>query len=101
MDSLYEVKGDTLTIFTPKEIDHYVASEIIEYSEVLMAKNNIKNMIIDFEETEFMDSSGIGIVIGRYKIITKLGGKLSLRKMKRNIERMFEISGVKKLLEGR
>ena len=99
MDTFYEIKGDTLTIFTPDEIDHHSASVIIEYSDIYIAKNNIKNMIFDFENTDFMDSSGIGIVIGRYKLISGLGGKIKLINMKRNVERMFEISGVKKLLE--
>ncbi len=101
METLYEIKDDTLTIFTPKEIDHHAASIIIEYSDVFMSRNNIRNMVFDFESTDFMDSSGIGVVIERYKIISKLGGKLVLRNMKKNVERMFEISGVKKMLEER
>ncbi|MBE5959331.1 MAG: STAS domain-containing protein [Lachnospiraceae bacterium] len=99
MTTQYEIKGDTLIIYAPHEIDHHSASVIIEYSDIYIAKNNIKNMTIDFENTAFMDSSGIGIVIGRYKIIKRFGGRLTLKNMNKNIERMFEISGVKKLLE--
>lgn len=99
MDTLYEIKGRTLIVYMPKELDHHVAESITENTDWFVTCHNIKNMIFDFKTTDFMDSSGIGVVMGRYKLIKKLGGRIVLKNLKANINRIFSISGVNKILE--
>ena len=55
-------------------------------------------MIFDFENVNFMDSSGIGMVIGRYKMASMFGGKTSMINVKPAIKKVFEMSGVSKII---
>jgi len=63
-----------------------------------MMKSTTKNMVLDFSKVTFMDSSGIGVIMGRYKNIRKLNGKMSLAGINDKIKRIFEMSGLLKLM---
>lgn len=56
-----------LVQFTTTELDHHVANYIRENVDDIIMRKNIKNIIFDFHNIKFMDSSGIGVIIGRYK----------------------------------
>ena len=60
----YQVQENCLTIFLPREVDHHHAEEIRKNADMVIEKNHIKYVIFDFERTEFMDSSGIGAIMG-------------------------------------
>lgn len=98
MDTLYEIRGTSLIIFTPKELDHHVAEMITEHTDLFITGNNINKVIFDFSNTEFMDSSGIGVVMGRYKMIRRLGGRVVLRNLNNTVNRIFSLSGIYKLI---
>ena len=72
----YEVQENCLTIFLPGELDHHNAEEIRKRSDYLIDQNHIRYVILDFTDTTFMDSSGIGVIMGRYKRIYMLGGEV-------------------------
>jgi stage II sporulation protein AA (anti-sigma F factor antagonist) len=59
----------------------------------------IKNIVFDFDEVNFMDSSGIGMVIGRYKQIQARGGKTLIIRARPQVDRILELSGIKKIIE--
>lgn len=99
LDTLYEIKGKTLIIYMPTELDHHNAELITEHTDWFVTSNNIMNMVFDFKNTQFMDSSGIGVVMGRYKLVKKLGGKITLKNISEAVNRIFSISGVYKILE--
>lgn len=61
--------------------------------------HNCINLIIDFNQVDFMDSSAIGMLIGRYKDITLLGGKILVTGIKGNLERIYTLSGLYKIIE--
>ena len=65
----YQVQENCLTIFLPHELDHHNAEEIRRESDHLIIRNHIRYIIFDFAETDFMDSSGIGMIMGRYRQI--------------------------------
>ena len=90
----YQVEENCLTIFLPKEVDHHQAEEIRKDADAMIERNHIKYVIFDFGETEFMDSSGIGMVMGRYKKIKALGGKAWIICNNPNATRILEMSGV-------
>ena len=56
-----------LCIKMPKELDHHGASDIRKLADELIIDDRVKNIVFDFEDTVFMDSSGIGLIIGRYR----------------------------------
>ena len=57
-----------------------------------------RKVLFDFNEVSFMDSAGIGMLLGRYKIIKMLGGQLELLNVNKQIEKIFEISGILKII---
>ena len=60
----YAIIENYLCIKMPKEVDHHGASGIRECADRLILDDKVKNIVFDFEDTTFMDSSGIGIIIG-------------------------------------
>ena len=69
MDELLEVKGNILIIYVPEELDHHCAEKIRIESDRILTKQNIRQIVFDFRRTVFMDSSGIGVIMGRYRNI--------------------------------
>ncbi|MDL2248955.1 anti-sigma factor antagonist, partial [Tyzzerella sp. OttesenSCG-928-J15] len=59
---------------------------------------NIKNVVFDFSKVTFMDSSGIGMIIGRYKLVEKKGGSAAICSMAPEIKKLFDISGLGKII---
>lgn len=98
METLYEIKGKTLVVYMPEDIDHHVAELITEHTDWFITSNNIINIVFDFKNTEFMDSSGIGVVMGRYKLMRKLGGKVTMQNINDTVNRIFTVSGVNKII---
>ena len=60
---------------------------------------NVENVVFDFEDTRFMDSSGIGIIMGRYRKISCFGGHVYAIHTDRQIQRIFRMSGLHKIVE--
>ena len=81
-----------------KELDHHVAREMrIEVDDILM-KKQVDYIIFDFEYVNFMDSSGIGVIIGRYKKIASQGGRVSVINMNSRLKKLFNLSGMNKII---
>lgn len=76
MSMEYQVQENCLTIFLPKEVDHHNAEEVKKSADAIIEKEHIKYVIFDFEQTDFMDSSGIGVIMGRYRMICLIGGEV-------------------------
>ena len=91
-------KGTTLVISIIGEVDHHSAEYIRSKIDAEMLKSITRNIIFDFSKVSFMDSSGIGIIIGRYKTIQKLGGKALIVNPNEQITKIFEMSGIFKLM---
>jgi stage II sporulation protein AA (anti-sigma F factor antagonist) len=95
----YAVVDNYLCIKMPCEVDHHGAAAIREGADRLILDDKVKNVVFDFENTEFMDSSGIGIIIGRYRKISCFGGKVYAINTNRRIERMLKASGMSSVVE--
>ena len=63
----YEIQGDSLIIYIKDELDHHAVTYLRETSDRLIEAGNVKNIVFDFKDVSFMDSSGIGLIMGRYK----------------------------------
>ena len=93
------IKEDKLLILKiMEEIDHYSCEKIKKRSDYEIQLHIPKKVIFDFENVNFMDSSGIGMIIGRYKLISMLSGKMSLVNVKPMIKKVFKMSGILKLI---
>ena len=95
----YEVQENCLTIFLPGELDHHNAEEIRKRSDYLIDKNHIRFVIFDFTDTTIMDSSGIGVIMGRYKRIYMLGGEVCAVHTSERMKKILTMSGVTRIMQ--
>ncbi len=98
MDTGYEVDGMTLTIRVPKELDHHLAEKVRREAEAIMEGRLIKHIIFDFKNTDFMDSSGIGVIIGRCRAMHLYGGKVDVCNVGERIQRILKVSGLEQIV---
>ena len=79
------------------EIDHHLAGELRETIDGACQRNNPKLLILDFGGVTFMDSSGIGLIMGRYRLMEELGGKLLVSQIPAALKRVMQLAGLEKL----
>lgn len=94
----YAIIENYLMIRMPEEIDHHRAVLISRTADDYIAHSKIVNIVFDFEDTKFMDSSGIGVIMGRYKKISCFGGKVFAINTSRRIRQLLAVSGMQKLI---
>ena len=80
------------------EIDHHNAKEIREKLDRFIIANQPKELAIDFADISFMDSSGVGLIMGSYKLISEWGGRLVVKNPRQYIKRVFKISGIERIV---
>jgi stage II sporulation protein AA (anti-sigma F factor antagonist) len=98
MDNNFLVKGTCMYVRLPEDLDCNNAVNIRNESDKIMENSNIRNIIFDFEKTNFMDSTGIGVIMGRYKSIKLVGGSVSAINVNESVERILTLSGVHRLI---
>ncbi len=99
MEEQFCVIDSCLMIKMPEEIDHYKSAYICENADKYILDKSVNHVVFDFESTRFMDSSGIGIIMGRYKKIALFGGKVFIVHADNQIKRILMISGMNKIVE--
>lgn len=92
-----ERKDETLTVFLSGEIDHHSAAEIRAEVDTQIDEFCPKRLVMDFSEVGFMDSSGIGLVMGRYKLMQLHGGEVEIKNPPTHIKKVMRLSGLDKL----
>ena len=85
-----------LTVAPQGELDHCMAERIRNTIDATVLKTDAKVVVFDLSEVGFMDSSGIGMMIGRYKFMKRRGGGVRVRGMRQPVERVFRMSGLGK-----
>lgn len=95
----FQVIDNCLMIRLPEEIDHHGAGIICENADRYLMREEVCNVVFDFENTRFMDSSGIGIIMGRYRKISCFGGRVYAIHADRQILRILHMSGLNKIVE--
>lgn len=95
---IYEAKGQVLVIHLPKELDHHNCRNLRYETDLLLSENYVTKIVFDFSRTAFMDSSGIGIILNRYKEMERSGGTVALYGADRQILRVLMIGGIAKLV---
>ncbi|MGL5615374.1 MAG: anti-sigma F factor antagonist [Sarcina sp.] len=95
----FDKKENSLIIKLIGELDHHSAEEVRVKIDDRIDRNNEKNIVFDFSSVTFMDSSGIGVIIGRYKKIKLREGKIAIASVNSRIKRVFELSGMFKIIK--
>ena len=98
MKSNYSKEKKELIIELTEEIDQHTSDSIRTKIDDEIEKYIPLNVVIDFNKINFMDSSGIGMILGRYKLIKMLGGNMQLINVNKITKRIFDMSGVSRLI---
>jgi stage II sporulation protein AA (anti-sigma F factor antagonist) len=93
-----EVKQDVLCIRLVGELDHHTAEQLRTKVTTILENNHIQHIILNLEELAFMDSSGLGVILGRYKYIRAKGGEMVVCSISPAVKRLFEMSGLFKII---
>lgn len=88
-----------LCIKMPTELDHHGAVGIRQTADELIMDDRVKNIVFDFEDTHFMDSSGIGLIIGRYRRISCFGGKVYGIHVNDRLKKLIKASGMTSIIQ--
>jgi len=92
------INGSALVARPDCEIDHHSAERLRGQIDAAFDNSSCRHIVFDFSKVGFMDSSGIGMIIGRYKNAEKRGGRLALAAMGDEMGRLFHISGLAKII---
>ena len=98
MKSIYEKENKRLTFEIHEEIDEYVVQNMRRRIDNEIERYMPKEVIFDFNKVSFMDSAGIGLIIGRYKLASMLGGKVEVTNLTVQVRKIFEMSGILKII---
>ncbi|BAC13797.1 anti-sigma F factor antagonist [Oceanobacillus iheyensis] len=98
LHSDFDVVGDVLIVRLSGELDHHETEALRDIWKDMIYNNPIKHVILNLEQVSFMDSSGLGVVLGRYKEVIQLGGEMMVCSVSPPIQRLFEMSGLFKIV---
>lgn len=98
MDLELKLIRNTLIVRISGEVDMLVAEELRTEIDNSLDNNQINNLVINLEKVTFIDSSGLGVIIGRYKKITSLRGKMFIVGARPSVEKILFFSGLNKLI---
>lgn len=90
---------DLLTARLGGEIDHHSAAVIRAQIDSVIQKQRPRLLELDFGAVTFMDSSGIGLVLGRYKLMSETGGRVRVTNLSKKAHRIMLMAGLQKLAE--
>ena len=94
----YIQKDKQLVIEITEDIDHHVAERIRRKIDEQITRYMPRKTIFDFSRVTFMDSAGIGMIIGRYKMMKLIGGSLEIVNVGNQTKRILEMSGIGKII---
>lgn len=95
----YELRENVMVIRLKADLDHHTAMAVRESADTLLARSHAKHILFDFTGVEFMDSSGIGVIMGRYRQVIFQGGRVGVMGVGPNVDRIFRMSGLYKIIE--
>ena len=96
-DYIYMVTGDRLVISMNAELDHHLADEMRDVIDTIIEERGVRHLIFDFSKISFMDSSGIGLIMGRWRLMQEQGGHLLVQGVPKSLRKVMKVSGLDKL----
>ena len=88
-----------LIVHLPEELDHHNCTGLKYETDLILSENYINRIVFDFSGTRFMDSSGIGVLLNRYKQIARSGGKVTIYGAGAQVLRILKMGGILKLMK--
>ena len=93
-----EKSGEHLIVYLSGEIDHCCAEKLRKEIEDRLRERSIRRLTLDFSRVSFMDSSGVGMLIGRYRTMNERGGSVFARGMQPAVRRLFHLAGLHRII---
>ncbi|KGP72175.1 anti-sigma F factor antagonist [Pontibacillus yanchengensis] len=94
----FETKQHVLLVRLAGELDHHEAENLRNEWQTIMARQELKHVVLNLESLSFMDSSGLGVILGRYKEVKQNGGEMVVCSISPAVQRLFEMSGLFKII---
>ena len=98
MNLRIELKSGVMTASLRGELDHHTAGALREEIDSTAQKVKPTLLRLDFSEVPFMDSSGIGVVLGRYRLLCLRGGSVALMHLTPQVRRIYDLSGMAQII---
>ena len=92
-------RGSVMIVKLSGELDHAAAPKLAKVLDGYIRDNDLKELRLDMKGLTLMDSSGIGVLMGRYKRMKSKGGSVSVCHMNKSIEKVMQLSGLFQILE--
>lgn len=90
--------GDSMIVRLDGELDHCCAQSVRRQLDGLIQQPATRSLILDFTHLSFMDSSGIGVLLGRYRLLRDKGGTMAVMHMNEHVARIFRMSGMDRVI---
>ncbi len=94
MGRVCTAKRNVIIVRLCGDLDHHVTEQIRNEIDETVANEKINNIAFDFKNVNFMDSSGIGLIMGRYKKIKPMGGEIFVCNLNCQMQRIFGLFGL-------
>lgn len=94
MEVYSKIEGDNLVFHLVGELDDHSAEITRKQIDHTITQNNFVNVVLDLSRLAFMDSTGIGVIIGRYKLLRQKGKRLLVRSPSLTVDKIFKMSGL-------
>ena len=99
MEEYMKKRGTMLIVYIPRELDHHFVQKITGTIDQELERGAVRQLVFDFSDTDFMDSSGIGMIMGRKRLLSYSGGTVSAIHVNDRILRIMQLSGIHKHIE--
>lgn len=95
---MVQAMRNAVTVVIAGELDHFAAPQIRRRLDDILSDPAVTHMVLDLENLTFMDSSGIGVLLGRLRELQARGGTLSVKNMQPSVEKLFRLSGLQQVI---
>lgn len=99
MATEYKIENRNLYIYLDGELDHHLAKKIKHKCDIILKSYPIKDIEFDFTKSSFIDSSGIGVILGRYRQVQATGGTVRVSHMSASVKKIIHMAGLHQLIE--
>lgn len=92
-------QNEYVTAYLFGELDHHSSQQVKTELDEVIKEHRDADLILDLRNLSFMDSSGLGVILGRYKRLKVYGNNMYIKNANRQIEKVFDVSGIYKLIK--
>ncbi len=96
---IHTLEGEHLSLRLEGEIDHHSALALRQEADALIYRTHPATVSLDLSSIDFMDSSGLGFIMGRYSLVKKLGGELSMKDPSPRVSKILALAGLERIIK--